>query len=108
MLNAIKGKNRGDALRAIEYVKQNPEMYRVIMKIFNSNSEELVKTGRAFKSILFDVLSQYTKKNDKIISYSRCYHSILHGFVSLNQTSFFNEVLPTDTSLSNIINGFTT
>lgn len=111
MLDAAKGKKRGDALRAVaaaycEYVKQNPEMYRIIMKIPHSNSEELIKTGRAVKSILFDVLSQYTKENDKIILYSRYYHSILHGFVSLDQTGFFDEVLPADTSLSDIINNF--
>lgn len=111
MLDAAKGKKRGAALRAIataycEYVKQNPELYRIIMKIPHSNSEELVKTGRAVKSILFDVLSQYTKENDKIILYSRYYHSILHGFVSLNQMGFFDDVLSTDTSLSNIINNF--
>lgn len=111
LLDATKGKKRGDALRAVaaayfEYVKQNPEMYRIIMKIPHSNSEELIKTGRAVKSILFDVLSQYTKENDKIILYSRYYHSILHGFVSLDQTGFFDDALPADTSLSNIINNF--
>lgn len=111
MLDAAKGKKRGHALRAVaaaycEYVKQNPEMYRIIMKIPHSNSEELIKTGRAVKSILFDVLSQYTKENDKIILYSRYYHSILHGFVSLDQTGFFDEALPADTSLSDIINNF--
>ena len=111
MLDATKGKKRGDALRAVattycEYVKQNPEMYRIIMKIPHSNSEELIKTGRVVKSILFDVLSQYTKENDKIILYSRYYHSILHGFVSLDQTGFFDDALPADTSLSNIINNF--
>lgn len=111
MLDAAKGKKRGDALRAAataycEYVKQNPEMYRIVMKIPHSNSEELIKTGRAVKSILFDVLSQYTKENDKIILYSRYYHSILHGFVSLDQTGFFDDALPAETSLSNIINNF--
>ena len=111
MLDAAKGKKRGDALRAVaaaycEYVKQSPEMYRIIMKIPHSHSEDLIKTGRAVKSILFDVLSQYTKEDDKIILYSRYYHSILHGFVSLNQTGFFDDAFPIDTSLSNIINNF--
>lgn len=111
MLDAAKGKKRGDAFRAVAtayctYVKQNPEMYRIIMKIPHSNSEELIKTGRAVKSILFDVLSQYTKENDKIILYSRYYHSILHGFVSLDQTGFFDDKPPADTSLSDIINNF--
>ncbi len=55
MLDAAKGKKRGDAFRAVAtayctYVKQNPEMYRIIMKIPHSNSEELIKTGRAVMS----------------------------------------------------------
>lgn len=111
MLNAAKGKERGDALRAVaaayrEYVKQNPEMYQIIMKIPRSDSEELVKSGRAVKSILFDILSQYTKDKEKIIFYSRYYHSILHGFVSLDQAGFFDGTYSSDASLLSIIDDF--
>ncbi len=111
MLNAVKGKEPGEALRAIavsyyDYAKKNPEMYRIIMKVPHSNSEELVETGRNVKSILFEVLSQYTKEKTKIIYYSRYYHSILHGFVSLEQTGFFDDGVSIKTSLLNIIDDF--
>lgn len=108
ILDAAEGKNRGDALRAVSiaycnYVKQNPEMYQMIMKIPHSNSEELIKTGQIVKSVLFKILSQYTVDNAKIVFYSRYYHSILHGFVSLDRAGFFNDTFSTDASLLNIV-----
>lgn len=111
MLDAAEGKTRGDALRAVSvtycnYVRQNPEMYQMVMKIPHSNSEELIKTGRIVKSILFKILSQYTADNAKIIFYSRYYHSILHGFVSLDRAGFFNDAFSTDAGLLNIIDNF--
>ncbi len=111
MLDATEGKKRGDALRAVSvaycnYVRQNPEMYQMIMKIPHSNSEELVKTGRMVKSVLFEILSQYTEDKAKIIFYSRYYHSILHGFISLDRAGFFNDTISTDASLLNIVDNF--
>lgn len=69
--DTVKGKEQGEALRAIaisyyDYTKQNPEMYRVIMKVPHSNSGKLVEAGRNVKSILFEVLSQYTEKRKKL------------------------------------------
>jgi len=109
--DAAAGKKRGDALRAVSvaycnYVTQNPEMYQMIMKIPHTNSEELIKTGRIVKSVLFQILSQYTTDNAKIIFYSRYYHSVLHGFVSLNRAGFFHDTFSTDASLWNIIDNF--
>ena len=111
MLDASEGKSRGDALRAMSvaycnYVKQNPEMYQMIMKIPYSNSEELIETGRIVKSVLFKILSQYTADNAKIIFYSRYYHSILHGFASLDRAGFFNDTFSTDASLLDIVDNF--
>lgn len=68
--------------------------------------EELIKTGRIVKSVLFRILSQYTSDNSKIIFYSCCYHSILHGFVSLDRAGFFNDTFSTDASLLNIVDTF--
>ena len=78
MLHAATGKKPEDALRAIafsyrDYAKRNPEMYRIIMKVPHSNLEDLVEKGRDVKSILFELLSQYTKEKTKIIYYSRYY-----------------------------------
>lgn len=111
MVNAAKGKEQGEALRAIavsyyDYAKQNPEMYRMIMNVPHSNSKNLVEAGRDVKSILFEILSQYTKERAKMIYYSRYYHSILHGFVSLEQAGFFDDGFSAEESLSNIVDDF--
>lgn len=111
MLNAAAEKKQGEALRAIafsyySYAKQNPEMYRIIMKVPHSNLENLVEAGREVKSILFEILSEYTKEKIKIIFYSRYYHSILHGFVSLEMAGFFNDGFSVEESLFGIVDDF--
>lgn len=109
--DAVKGKEQGEEFRAIavsyyDYAKQNPEMYRVIMKVPHSNSEKLVEAGRNVKAILFEVLSQYTKEKEEIIYYSRYYHSILHGFVSLERAGFFDDEIPMKESLAKMVDDF--
>ena len=111
MMDAVKGKKRGEAIRAVsaayrDYARQNPEMYRMIMKVPHSHSEQLICTGKNVKATLFELLSQYTADQSEIIFYSRYYHSILHGFISLEQAGFFDDALSVDESLSNIVNGF--
>ena len=109
--DAVKGKRKGEAIRAIStaycnYAKQHPEMYRMIMKVPRSHSEQLVKTGKDVKAILFELLSQYTTDPSGIICFSRYYHSILHGFISLEQAGFFDDTVSVDESLSTIVDNF--
>lgn len=111
MSDAVKGKQRGEAIRAMSvayrnYAKQNPEMYRMIMKVPHSRSEQLVKAGKNVKAILFELLSQYTVDQTKITCFSRYYHSILHGFISLEQAGFFDDAISVDESLLNIVDNF--
>jgi len=111
MMDAVKGKKRDEAIRAMsvayrDYAKQNPEMYRMIMKVPHSHSEQLVNAGKNVKAILFELLSQYTADQTKIIYFSRYYHSILHGFISLEQAGFFDDAISVSESLSNIVDGF--
>ena len=111
MLDAAAQKKQGEALRAIafsyySYAKKNPEMYRIILKVPHSNLENLVGAGREVKSILFETLSQYMKEKTKIIYYSRYYHSILHGFVSLEMAGFFDDGFSVEKSLSDIVDDF--
>lgn len=111
MENAVKGKEREDAIRAMsaayrDYVKRNPEMYRMIMKVPHSHSEQLVSAGKNVKALLFELLLQYTADQSKIICFSRYCHSILHGFISLEQAGFFDDAVSVDESLSRIVDHF--
>ena len=111
MMDAVKGKERADGIRAMsvayrDYVKQNPEMYRMIMKVPYSCSEQLVNAGKNVKAILHELLSQYTKDQTKITDFSRYYHSILHGYISLEQAGFFDDAISVDESLSSIIESY--
>lgn len=108
---AAHGKGRADALRAIaaaycEYVGENPEMYRMIMRIPKSSSEELIEAGRAVKSVLFETLARYTGDAGEILQYSREYHSLLHGFASLEEAGFFDGKNPPGESFERIVANF--
>ena len=111
MMDAVKDKKRGEAIWAMsaayrDYAKQNPEMYRMIMNVPHSRSEQLVSAGKNVKAILFEVLSQYTADQSKITFFSRYYHSILHGYISLEQAGFFDNVISVDECLSKIVDNF--
>ncbi len=111
MLDAVEGKQRGEAIRSMsvayrDYAKQNPEMYRMIMKMPHSKSEQLVKAGKNVKAILFELLTQYTADQTKIICLSRYYHSILHGFISLEQAGFFDDAISVNESLSKMVDNY--
>ncbi len=111
IMNAVEGKKRGEAIRAMsaayrDYAKQNPEMYRMIMKVPHSHSQQLIDTGKNVKAVLFELLLQYTADQSKIICFSRYYHSILHGFISLEQAGFFDDAISVDESLSQIADNF--
>lgn len=54
MMDAVKEKKRGEVIRAMsvayhDYAKQNPEMYRMIIKVPHSRSEQLVSAGKTSK-----------------------------------------------------------
>ena len=105
MMDAVKGKKRGKAIRAMsaayrDYAKQNPEMYCMIMKVPHSRSEQFVK------AVLFELLLQYTSDQSEIIFFSRYYHSILHGFISLERAGFFDDTISVDESLYKLVDNF--
>lgn len=109
--DAVREKQCGEAIRAMSiayrnYAKQNSEMYRMIIKVPHSHSEKLINTGRNVKTVLFELLSQYTADQEKIIYFSRYYHSILHGFISLEQAGFFDDAISVDESLLKIVDDF--
>jgi len=41
-----------------------------------------------------------------VVYYSRYYHSLLHGFVSLETAGFFDDGFSLEESLSNIVDDF--
>ena len=111
MMDAVKGKKRGKAIRAMsaayrDYAKQNPEMYCMIMKVPHSRSEQLVNAGKSVKAVLFELLLQYTSDQSEIIFFSRYYHSILHGFISLERAGFFDDTISVDESLYKLVDNF--
>lgn len=111
MMDAVKGKKRGEAIRAMsaayrDYAKQNPEMYCMIMKVPHSHSDQLFNAGKGVKSVLFELLSQYTADQSEIIFFSRYYHSILHGFISLERAGFFDDTISVDESLYKLVDNF--
>ena len=111
MMDAVRGKKRGEAIRAMsaayrDYAKQNPEMYGKTMKVPHSHSEQLVNAGKRVKAVLFELLSQYTADQSEIIFFSRYYHSILHGFISLERAGFFDDTISVDESLYKLVDNF--
>lgn len=108
---AVEGKDADDALHALSaaycaFSQENREMYRLILAVPHAGKRELVEAGRAVKRVLFDVLACYTSDRTLQIQLSRQLHSLLHGFVSLDQLGFFDPATPIEDSLDAMIGSF--
>ena len=111
MLDAAAGEPPEKALPAVSeayctFARENRELYRMIMAIPHGGSSELIEAGRAVKAVLFDLLAYYTQDRSLQVRFSRQLHSLLHGFVSLDQLGFFDPAVPAGETLQNTVEDF--
>lgn len=73
-----------------DFSKKHPELYRIIMNLFNSNipSNEII--GKKITLPFMKVLANYPLDDFEKAHWQRILRSILHGFVSQESAGFFN------------------
>jgi len=92
--NAATGKSKEEAFIEIahayrKFAKENPELYKSILKIPVSEDKTLQEEGLDVVRILYKVMEPYHYSNEDIIHFMRGFRSALHGFVSLEDAGFF-------------------
>lgn len=94
--NAAVGRSKDDALMAIalayrEFAKENPELYKAILRFPDYKDNSIKEAGHAVVRILYQVMESYRYSKEEIIHFVRGFRSALHGFVSLEEAGFFQD-----------------
>ncbi|MDD4222270.1 MAG: TetR/AcrR family transcriptional regulator [Candidatus Methanomethylophilus sp.] len=92
--NAAVGRSKEDALTAIagayrKFAKENPELYKAILRFPTYNDSGVKEAGHALVRILYQVMKPYHYSKEETIDFVRGFRSALHGFVSLEEAGFF-------------------
>ncbi len=92
--SAAVGRSKENALVAIasayrKFAKENPELYKAILRFPTYNDSNVQEAGHAVVRILYQVMEPYHYSQEETISFVRGFRSALHGFVSLEEAGFF-------------------
>jgi len=92
--DAAVGRSKGDALAAIasayrRFAKENPELYKAILRFHDYDDGGIQEAGHAVVRILYQVMEPYHFSKEETINFVRGFRSALHGFVSLEEAGFF-------------------
>lgn len=99
----LQGKTPADAISQIateyrKFAKENPELYKTIIKIPATGTPSLIEEGRAIVHKLYPVFAAYGLSEKDIIHFSRIFRSTMHGFITLEEAGFFNDAVNADES----------
>ncbi len=91
---AAVGRSKEDALMAIalayrEFAKENPQLYKAILRFPDYGDSGIREAGHAVVRILYQVMEPYRIGQEETVHFVRGFRSALHGFVSLEGAGFF-------------------
>ncbi|MEA4813397.1 MAG: WHG domain-containing protein [Oscillospiraceae bacterium] len=92
--SAAVGRSKEDALMAVasayrKFAKENPELYKAILRFPDYDDSSVQEAGHAVVRILYRVMEPYRYSKEETIHFVRGFRSALHGFVSLEEAGFF-------------------
>lgn len=92
--DAAVGRSKSGALTAIamsyrKFAKENPELYKAILRYPDYDDSGIRETGRAVVRVVYQVMEPYALSKEETIHFVRGFRSALHGFVSLEEAGFF-------------------
>lgn len=97
------GKEGKSALLALavayrRFAKENPELYKMILKIPAIDDKELVDTGHVLVSGLYPHLRPFLGTPEAQVHFARAFRSAMHGFLSLEDAGFFKSEISAEQS----------
>lgn len=106
--DAAVGKTQDEALMAMAlayrtYAKENPGLYKAMVKVHPDESNELQAANAAIIRTLYQVTEAYHCSEEEVHHFAIGIHSMLHGFVSLEEAGFFSVAVDADDSYSKLV-----
>ena len=86
-----------------KFAKENPELYKTIVKIPSTGGPDLIEKGQSLAHSLYPVLEACGLSENDIIHFSRSIRSAMHGFVTLEEAGFFGTMADADESYSYMV-----
>ncbi len=86
-----------------KFAKENPELYKTIVKIPSTGAPDLIEKGQSLVHSLYPVLEACGLSEKDIIHFSRTIRSAMHGFVTLEEAGFFGTMVDADESYSYMV-----
>lgn len=71
------------------FAKARPEMYKVIMSLHKSQSDEFDETAKPITAPFMHALSGYPLNEEQKMHWQRVLRSILHGFLAQEKAGYF-------------------
>mgnify|MGYP001477471031 CR=1 FL=1 len=92
--NAAVGRSKDVALTTIamayrQFAKENPELYKAILRFPDCHDKNVKEAGHAVVRILYQVMEPYHYSKEETIHFVRGFRGALHGFISLEAAGFF-------------------
>jgi len=108
LYEGLEGKTPEDMIYHIasgyrKFAKENPELYKTIIKIPTTGNLELIEEGQNIVHKIYPILKSYGLSEKEIIHFSRAIRSSMHGFIALEEAGFFSNEIDIDESYSNMI-----
>lgn len=107
--SAAVGRSKEDALMAIamayrKFARENPELYKAILRFPDYSDRGIQEAGHTVVRILYQVMEPYSYSKEETIHFVRGFRSALHGFVSLEEAGFFQDIeADGDTSFERLV-----
>ncbi len=86
-----------------KFAKENPELYKTIVKIPSTGEPDLIEKGQSLVHNLYPMLEACGLAEKDIIHFSRAIRSAMHGFVTLEEAGFFGDMADADESYSYMV-----
>lgn len=112
LLKAVEDKGRDeaflDATRAYRlFAKENPEIYKALIRMPASDDEYIVKAAFASFAPLRAVIRSYGADHASTVHFIRILRSAMHGFVELTENGFMQrDTVTKDETYEELIHGF--
>lgn len=108
LYEGLEGKSPKDMIYHIavsyrKFAKENPELYKTIIKIPTTGNLELIEEGQNIVHKIYPILKSYGLSEKEIIHFSRAIRSSMHGFITLEEAGFFSNEIDIDESYSKMI-----
>ncbi|MEY8392026.1 TetR/AcrR family transcriptional regulator [Lachnospiraceae bacterium] len=113
LYEGLEGKSPQDMLTHIaigyrKFAKENPELYKTIIKIPATGNLELLEEGQNIVHKMYQILRSYGLLEGEIVQFSRSIRSSMHGFITLEEAGFFRDEIDIDESYSKMIQSYIT